>query len=119
MTAGIRVLLFDLPAMLRDILENAIARQPDMTLLREGRRAGAVEQWLRPEPDVVIVSTSNIEDADVPACLSRWPGARVVVIETSGRDSVMYELRPHATRLGALSPDQLVTTLRQQIKGSH
>jgi DNA-binding NarL/FixJ family response regulator len=119
MIAGIRILLVDVPAMLRDILENVIARQPDMMLLRDTRRAGAPEHWRRPEPDAVIVATRNIGDVDVADCLNRWARSCVVVIETSGRDSVMYELKPHTTPLGALSPDQLVSTIREQLQNSN
>jgi hypothetical protein len=114
MIAPTRVLIQDVPAMLRDIVHEAIASQPDMMLLREALPEG-VQHWRRPDPDVVIVATENIKDeSGLAEWLNRWPRARLLVIEVSGRESVIYELRPHATPLGAISPDELVAMIRQR-----
>lgn len=109
-----RVLLHEIPAMLHDIVRNAIASQPDMALLRQMATVGDSDEWQRPEPDVVIVSTRNINKVSVADWLNRWPRARLLVIEISGRDSVIYELRPHATPLGPLTPHQLVVQIRER-----
>lgn len=100
--------------MLHDIIRSAIASQPDMALLRHIPHIGPSEEWRRPEPDVVIVSTRNINDLNVADWLNRWPRARLLAIEISGRETVMYELRTHATSLGALTPDQLVARIRER-----
>jgi hypothetical protein len=110
-----RVLLHEIPAMLHDIVRSAIASQPDMALLRQIPAAGTPDEWRRPEPDVVIVSTRNINEVSIADWLNRWPRARLLAIEISGRETVMYELRTHATPLGALSPDQLVARIRERI----
>ena len=99
--------------MLLEIVQTVIANQPDMTLLRELPPTGA-DRWRRPEPDVVVVSTQDINDVSgLAEWLNRWPRARLLVLEISGRETVMYELRPHATALGALSPDQLADMIRR------
>lgn len=113
MNASTRVLLQEIPAMLRAIIQEVIASQPDIELLPEIPRVGAVTAWRRAEPDVVVVATTDINDVSVADCLNRWPRARLLVIELSGRETVLHELLPHATLLGALSPDQLVATIRQ------
>jgi DNA-binding NarL/FixJ family response regulator len=113
MTASTRVMVQNIPPMLRDIVRSVVASAPDMMLLSEHSGTGTAYSWRRPEPDVVIVSTEDINDiSSTIECFSRWPRARVLVIEVTGRETVLYELRPHATPLGALSPDQLVATIR-------
>lgn len=114
MVTRLRVLVREMPPLLHDIVTGTISNQTDMELVaepapsRERRRT-------RSEPDVVVLATPNIEESSSAGeCLRRWPRARILVIETSGRRSVMYELRPHATPLGELSPRQLVDVIRSQ-----
>lgn len=99
--------------MLGDIVRTVVESQPDMTLLRDSFRSADPASWRRPDPDVVVLSTEHIDTAlNVSESLNRWPGARILVIEVSGEHTMLYELRPHATPLGALSPEQLVQTIR-------
>lgn len=113
MAHHIRVLLQDVPAMLGAIVRAALADHPDIELMTEAPGGNDPEQWRRRGPDVVVVSTPSVQKlTNVGEYLNRWPRARIVVIEVSGRDSTMYELRPRATSLGALSPDQLVRVIR-------
>ena len=108
-----RVLVHDVPALLGDIVRGAIAREPQIDLLADSPGAADCLEWCRPEPDVVVVSTTNINSLmHVDGWLRRWPHARIVVIEVSGRETVIYELRPRARQLGALSPQQLVSVIR-------
>jgi hypothetical protein len=108
-----RVLVHDVPTLLGDIVRGAIAQEPQLELLAESPTGADHIQWCRPEPDVVVASTANIRlPLNVGMWLSRWPRARIVVIEVSGRQTVMYELRPRAIQLGALSPEQLVSVIR-------
>lgn len=113
MSASTRVLLQEIPAMLRAIIDEGIASQPDIELLPEIPRGSTADGWRRAEPDVVVVATTHIDDVSVADWLNRWPRVRLLVIEISGRETVLYELLPRATSLGALSPDQLVAAVRQ------
>lgn len=116
MIAPTRVLVQGVPAMLRDIVHKVIASQPDMMLLRD-TPPGRVQHWRRPDPDVVIVATENIKDeSGLAEWLNRWPRARLLVIEASGRETVMYELRPHAIPRGAVSPEELAAMIRQSVE---
>lgn len=99
--------------MLGDILRSVIANQPDMTLLEEQQDDARLGWWRRPDPDVVVLSTDNIQRlSSVADSFGRWPRARILVIEVSGRQTVLYELRPYATSLGELSPEQLAESIR-------
>jgi hypothetical protein len=100
--------------LLGDIVRAAITSQADMELLPDIPRDDS-RDWRRPEPDVIVLSTSNIDNVSgISDCLNRWPRARIVAIEVSGRQTMMYELRPHAAPLGALSPEQLLATIRHE-----
>lgn len=99
--------------MLRDIIENAIAQASDLELLPPGAAVRRRTRDRATEPDVVVVSMPRIEGSQAGReWLEEWPHARVLVIETSGRRSVIFELRPHATPLGELSPSQIVDVIR-------
>ena len=98
--------------MLGDIVRDAIAREPALELLPMAESTN-VHEWRRTDPDVIVVSTPDIQRlSHVGHWLNRCPRARIVVIETSGREAVMYELQPYATPLGALSPEQLIAVIR-------
>jgi hypothetical protein len=102
-----------MPRMLRDIIENAIAQAPDMELLPPRPAARRRPRARATDPDVVVVATPRLESFQLrEQWLEEWPRARILVVETSGRRSVIYELRPHATPLGELSPAQLVEVIR-------
>jgi hypothetical protein len=109
-----RVVIQNTPAMLRDIVQNVLATQPDIVLLQALPPAVPLSRWRQSEPDVVVAFTHDINDGtSIADCLNRWPRARILMIEITGREVVLHELRPHATPLGALSPEQLVSVIRE------
>lgn len=114
----IRVLIRDGPPMLRDILERAIAGAPDMEAVPESPLAAQEPVEPQPsQPDVVIVGAREPEPAaGVPALLKRWPGSQVLLITAHGRKAVMYQLVPHGTDMGEISPDQLVDAIRSCVR---
>jgi hypothetical protein len=92
--------------MLRDIVEEAILKQSDMELI-----ADALE--LSSTPDVAVVGTTEPEESsDATTLLAQWPRSRILMIAIGGHDAVMYELRPHKTRLGEMSPARLIDAIR-------
>lgn len=108
--AAMRILVIDMPEIMRGIIEDTIASQPDLQLLEARPHA---------EPDVVIVGTPKSEDhVAAEAALARWPHSRVLMVSTSGRHAMMYELKPFRTELGELSPTDLVAAIRS-MRPSH
>ncbi len=109
-----RILITDMPAIMRSIIEDAIVAQPDMQLV-----VGCpppIRHVDEPElPDVVIAGMENVEDLAVPeAMLACWPRSRIFMIAVSGRRAVMHELRPFRTELGELSPAALLAAIRSE-----
>jgi DNA-binding NarL/FixJ family response regulator len=106
----IRVVLLEMPQMLRDILKTTIGRQPDIELIDEAPDDAETQRAI---PHVVLVSTESPSDADgTSTLLSRWPRARIIAIEVSGRQASLYELRPCKMELGQLSPTELLEGIR-------
>jgi hypothetical protein len=102
-----RVLLRDLPTMLRDILSHALVREPDVELL----------EWM-PEPphtaarpDVVIGNQDAPDPHWVRGVLGVWPDCRVLLIASAGHQVTLFELHPHRTALGEMSLDELVSVV--------
>jgi hypothetical protein len=109
-----RVLVAGLPQIVRDILEHAIVRHPDLELLAPGTDAR-----IEPPPDVVILGGERPSDPHLSgAVLSTWPNARVVVVAPLEGDAVLYELKPHVTVLGRLSAAEIVDAVRVRSTGA-
>jgi DNA-binding NarL/FixJ family response regulator len=111
-----RVMLMDMPPLLREILEHAITQHDDLELMREPGRAPREGTQARTHPDAVIVGTTAPEANDhATALLERWPQAQIVVVTAAGRNIALYELRPHKTELGQLSPAEAVQAIRRVV----
>jgi DNA-binding NarL/FixJ family response regulator len=115
----LRVLVRDLPPLLRDIVEDAVGSQDDMEILTDRTIVQPGHAEKPAGPDVIVTATADIDQSEAAAAdWLRWrPESRVLVIETTGRRSVMYEMRPHAVRIGDLSRDQLVEVIRSARTG--
>ncbi len=101
-----RVLLRDLPLMLRDILSHALVREPDVELLES-----MPEPDTAARPDVVIGNQDAPDPGWVRDVLSLWPDCRVLLIASAGHQVSLIELHPHRTALGEMSLDELVSVV--------
>lgn len=117
----IRVLLLGLPVMLRQIVSQTIAAEPDLEIVGEleDMRLAAARQ-----PHVVIVGLGADEpvlEACVPAVvralLDHLPRAKVLGLLPDGRSGYVYELRPQRAPIGELSPATLITSIRKAVQG--
>src|SRR5690349_16711482 len=105
---SIRVVIRDVPTMLREILEQAISGEPDMEVIAESLLPEPFVDDTHLLPDVVVLGQRDAGSLERgPAELDRWPRSRVLMITKRGRTAVLYELVPHRRDLGELSPDQL------------
>src|SRR5262245_37425108 len=103
-----RVLLREMPLMLRDMLAHTLERKPGVELLREPLPEPS-DLPSPSTPDVVILGTEDPVDPDgAPALLSRWPRSQVLLISTNGQQASLFELQPHRIALGEMSIDELL-----------
>lgn len=115
-TPAIRVLLSQMPQILRDILEHAVRRQPDLELVQDPRTASH-GSYDGVAPDVVILGATSLDLIRMPlAVLEKWPATRVMIVTSGEGDAALFELRPHVTALGRVSPAELIQRIRQSVR---
>jgi DNA-binding NarL/FixJ family response regulator len=113
----VRVLLLELPQLLRGILEHAVHHRRDCVLLKESARPFTIALEPATPPDIVILGLTAAQDATlVPALFARWPQAHVMTVTEAGDDAAMYELRPSCRPMGQMSPDAIVEALRDAVQ---
>jgi len=69
-------------------------------------------------PDVVITTATTHKAGieDINRTLWHWPRTQVLLITLDGHDSVLFGQRIHSTRLGELSPRELVDAIRAVVR---
>ncbi len=113
----IRVVLAEMPPLLRDIVRDAVASHADIEIVGDldGRNGPlrAVEGV-----DVVIVGARQPDDSALAGEVFRTsPCTRVLIIATSGRSAIMWQLRPHKAPLGEVSAASLLAAIRADVDG--
>lgn len=99
--------------MLREIVEEVVAGQPDMELVGDGLDGGALADAAR-EHDAafVVVGVSEADHAAIEALLAARPATKVLALGEEGRRAELYELLPHREPLGEASPQRLIEVIR-------
>lgn len=114
--APIRVLLVELPPLLRGMLDAGLASQPGIELVRESDATARHATASGESIDLIIVGLeSGRLPEDVERDMARRVGPRVLGIETGHGRGVLYALRPHRTPLGELSIDELPELIRSAL----
>ena len=92
--------------MLQSIIVEALSQRDDVALVvSDPVDAGVTGS----DVDVVLAAAPDPQNPNgLLDLLWRWPKSRVVVVGSSGRDAVLYELAPRKLPLGELSPATLV-----------
>jgi DNA-binding NarL/FixJ family response regulator len=102
-----------MPPLLREIVRDAVAREPDLELVAELDDApGAFDALARDAAQFVIVGSEAAAAACVPSLVAEQPALRALELRADGRQSVLYELRPHRVPLGEISAETLLRTIR-------
>lgn len=110
----ISVITAELPGLLHDIVDAVLESAGDIRLIGQAANHGELLALARQlSPDVVIM---GLDESGPPG--AGWdlyinnPLLRVLGIVGEGRQTFVYELRPHRTPLGELSPETLVAAVR-------
>jgi hypothetical protein len=115
----IGIVLVAMPRMLRDIVADSVAREPDMEIYdaADPRELAAISD----ETDARLAITS-LRDPTLPEAWRRLlldrPEIKVLAIEDEGRTAFLYELQPRRTALGQLTPEALVAAIRLTVSQS-
>jgi len=107
-----RIVLIDMPPLLRDIVREAIRREPDLDIVAEHDEIDVRSAVELDDPDFIIVGEDAAAQQDVRMLVGARRGLRALEVQSDGRDSVLYELRPHRISLGEVSSDTLVRAIR-------
>ncbi len=116
MNEPVRVLLLEVPQLLRRILEDAIRTRSDCRLVTGA--AQGLESGTEPgaSPDVVILGLTAADDTTlVPALFARWPSAQVMTVTQAGDEAAVWELRPRRRALGQMSAEDMMNELRTAV----
>jgi DNA-binding NarL/FixJ family response regulator len=109
----IRVLIVDMPRMLREIVRRSVEADTDFTVVGElDDMASVVEAAERTEAQFVVADVGVTELAGVERLLEVLPHVKLLGIARDGRQGFLYELRPQRIPLGELSPETLLDVLR-------
>lgn len=98
--------------LLREIVREAIVREPDLDLVAEHDDADVRTAVEQDHPDFIIVGEDAAAEQDVRSLIAERRGLRALEVQSDGRESVLYELRPHRISLGEISADTLVRAIR-------
>ena len=111
----IRILLVEMPHMLRDIVGNILGVEPDLSVVANDVEAHAlVERVERERPDVVVLCEDPASTLSLcEELLGRFPRMTVVALEERGQRASIYMMRPARIRVAEVSRTQLVTAIRR------
>jgi DNA-binding NarL/FixJ family response regulator len=110
-----RIAVVEMPRMLRDIVAETIAMEPDMEVVAEFSDATSVASSNdRMAVEVVVVGRDDRSLADL--LLAQHPQLKIFAVANHGRESSLYEMRPQRVPLGETSPQRLVEEIRKAVR---
>ena len=111
--ATIRVALLEMRQRLRDILTDAVVREPDLHLVVRDATPSALNDL---RPDVLVCGADDPLNPTRPrTLLTLFPRARVLVVAHSGRHAAIFEQRPTRLVLREVSMDAVVDAIRSPV----
>ena len=114
-----RILLDDMPKMLRGIINDIVSSDPQCEIVADVPGHGSLSDKLdKTHADVAILAISNsASDKDASdqfnALLAHHPATRIIAITPGGDRAFLYDLRPHVTLINELSPAGLLSAIKQ------
>jgi len=101
---------------LRDILTDALSREPDMDVIEWRTDPG--DELIATHPDVMVCESADPFDIGPPTRLLRAvPNARVLVVAAQGDQAAVFELRPTRTVMGTVAMQHVIPAIRSGLAG--
>lgn len=108
----VRVALVGCSGLLGDIIRKAVQEDPSIDVVAH-LDATALSGGAADRIDADLVLWHNADEGQISGWLSAAHASpRVLATVADGRGASLWELRPHRTELGAVSPTVLVETIR-------
>jgi DNA-binding NarL/FixJ family response regulator len=109
----IRVLLIDMPQMMREIIRRTLARDSRFLIVGEYTEHVAIDVAVnRSGADYVIMGSGVFESRAVRRrLLEEGPQIRVLAVGADGARTTLYRLRPEEVELGEISLERLGSLL--------
>jgi hypothetical protein len=105
--------------MLRNILADIIAPQPDMEIVGNGATAATLRETVEStNADVVILASASAPEADAynEVLVGGRFRRKVIQLLEQGGDGLLHEFRPCCVPLGEMSPPRLLETIRGSVE---
>ena len=104
-----RVLLTNLPPLLRDVLGEALAGEPDIEVVAGAPGADLLALVRQLSPDVVLVQSTSDDAHDLARELGM---VGLVAIDPESRYALVFARGPEAVLLSDVSPTTLLAAIR-------
>jgi DNA-binding NarL/FixJ family response regulator len=110
----IRILLVWLPTLLRDILSDAVAREPDMEIVATAETRVELETAVRRyQPDVVVTGSPGTDAGAVASDIRQMaPSVVLVAIGQKGDRATLYSPGSDPLEIPDISTDVLLKAIR-------
>lgn len=117
MATRTRVLLWDMSTMMHDIILQLLTRESDFQVATPTDKTSTLlDASKKYMPDIIVTSLgedgANTTYTDL---LLECPRVKVLDVRSDGRKGYLYELRPERKLLGEVSPESLVTAIREAV----
>jgi DNA-binding NarL/FixJ family response regulator len=110
-----RVILVEMPRMLREIVREVVANQPDLDVVDEDDADAVLAASRASGACVVITGRQDPGHESIGRLLGTRQQVRVLALSSDGRDGAVYELQPQERLLGEISPPMLLAAIRDTI----
>lgn len=107
-----RIVLIDMPRMLRDIVKELVLAQPDMQIVGEYEADTSLGAAVERTEAEFVISGVPTDEAGAGALLGERPHVKVLAVEADARQTFLWELRPQKVALGEISPRTLLGAIR-------
>lgn len=111
---SLRIVVGELPRLMREIIVQTLSTQADIEVVKEVRDLSTIRESVPDlRPDVVILGCAESEVADIGSDLLKSdPRMRLLALTAEGRNAFLYQLNPQKVALGELSPKRLLEAVR-------
>jgi hypothetical protein len=110
----IRVVVVGLPQILRDVIVDIVAGQPDIEVVAELAADASLAVVKNLDASVVAMSVGpSGELPEIGWRLLATPAAdlRILGLSSEGRSGFLYQLRPSQVAIGEVSPERLLSVI--------